>query len=243
MNLKSLLRCVHRHDIEHHPNCFQAGNVNQEQAINLFEENGKPWYNLEGLKIGYLDIESDGLKADFATMLSWCIKEKSGEVAYDIVTKDELFTGQGDVRILQSLVAEMQKYAIIVTYYGTGFDLPFIRTKAMHYNLYFPGYVNEVYENRSGATLVKSYPELFHFDLYYTVKAKMCLSRKSLANVCEYLGIDGKTPLKGSTWVKAKYGDAAALQEVLDHNIADVVILEQLHDRLEPFAKWTKKGV
>jgi uncharacterized protein YprB with RNaseH-like and TPR domain len=42
-------------------------------------------------------------------------------------------------------------------------------------------------------------------------------------------------------WRKAKYGDPAALKDVLEHNIGDVVILEALHDRLEPFSKFIKK--
>lgn len=220
------LYCSHRHNIQDHPYCFASGNVNPEQVKELEEETKKPWYQLDGLRIGYLDIESDGLKADFGTMLSWCIKEKGGDVLHDYVEKTELFEGERDQRIVESLIETLNTFNIIVTYYGTGFDLPFARSKALYYNLDFP-----------------PYQSMYHFDLFYPVKSKLLLSRNSLDSVCDYLGIEGKTPLKKETWRKAKYGDPEAIKEVLEHNIGDVVILEELHDRIAPFQKWCKKSI
>lgn len=242
-NLASKLFCNHRHSFEDHPRCFAAGNVNVEQAKSIYEENGKPWYQLDGSKIGYLDIESDGLKADFSTMLTWCIKEKDGNIAYDSVTKDELFNGETDKRIVESCVREMQKYKIICSYYGTGFDIPFLRAKALHYNTYFPSYIFEEHEMKNGNTRVVTVPELYHFDLYYTVKSKLCISRKSLDAACDYLGIKGKTSIDKEFWRKAKYGDSIALDYVLEHNAGDVNILEALHNKLEPFAKWNRNSI
>jgi uncharacterized protein YprB with RNaseH-like and TPR domain len=221
VNIIDRIRCIHRHAVHEHPSCFLSGNV-----VDKREDKSIPWYKEAGLKIGYLDIESDGLKADFATMLSWAIKEKDGKVYYDTVTKEELFNGTGDKRLVSTLLSTLSHFKIIVSYYGTGFDLKYIRSKALHYGLPFP-----------------EYGDIFHFDLYYSVKNKLCLSRSSLANATEYLGIEGKTPLKHSVWVKAKYGDPEALALVLEHNIADVKITEELHNKLEPFSKWTRKSI
>lgn len=243
-SLANKLFCSHRHDVDHHPMCFSTGNVDQNQAKALYEKIGRPWYQVEGLKIGYLDIESDGLKVDFATMLSWCIKEKDGSVAYDVITKEELFDGRTDQRIVASCISEMLKYKIIVTYYGTIFDMTFLRAKALHYDMYFPSYISEEKELKNGEVKVVTLPELYHFDLFYTAKSKLAsLSRKSLDNVCDYLNIKGKTPLDKETWRVAKYGDKDALGKVLEHNIGDVEILEQLHNKLTPFVRFTRKGV
>jgi uncharacterized protein YprB with RNaseH-like and TPR domain len=187
-----------------------------------------------GLRVGYIDIESDGLKADFSTMLSWCIKQKGGSIVYDAVTKDDLFNGVTDQRIIESCLNEMRKYNLIVTYYGTGFDIPFLRSKALHYGMDFPHY------HYNGTTLVH---ELSHFDLYYLVKSKLNLSRKSLDNACDWLGIKGKTPLDKDTWRAAKYGDPKALEQVVVHNMGDVKILEELHDKLSVFAKYTNRSI
>jgi uncharacterized protein YprB with RNaseH-like and TPR domain len=219
--LTKKLRCKHRHTIDEHPACFAQAEVVDRRPLKT------PWFEEPGMRMGYLDIESDGLKADFSTMLSWAIKPKGQhKVVTDVITKKDIFDGDIDKRLIESILDEMSKYKIIVTYYGTGFDIPYIRAKALHYGLRFP-----------------SFSELYHFDLYYTVKSKLCISRKSLDNACDYLGIEGKTPLDKDTWRAAKYGNKKALEEVLVHNVADVVILEELHDKLADFAKWTRRSI
>lgn len=231
------LRCIHRHTIDEHPACFVNGLVKGKVS----EED--PWFVREGFKIGYLDIETDGLKADFSTMLTWCIKEKGGKIYSDSITKEELFDGKADKRIVKSLIDKMKEYKIIVTYFGSVFDIPYIRTKALHYNMEFPAYIVYTEYTKSGKEIIRTKPELIHWDIYYTVKAKLNLSRKSLDNACDYLGIVGKTPIDKDVWRKAKYGDKDAIKEVLVHNRGDVKILEELHNKLVKFAKWERKGI
>lgn len=228
------VRCIHRHTIDEHPNCFGEGLVVDTRPIEV--QLAKPWFQQPGLRIGYLDIESDGLKVDFATMLSWAIKEKGGPVTTDVITKRELFKGTTDQRIVRSCIDEMRKYDVLCTYFGTIFDMTFLRAKSLHYNIEnFPKYTF------NGKKMV---PDLIHFDLYYTCKSKLAsLSSKRLENVCQYLGIVGKTPLDKDFWRLAKYGDVEALAGVLDHNIGDVAILEELHDKITAFGAWTKRGV
>ena len=214
--MKRVIHCKHGHTREEHPNCFLSGDI-----ISI-----KPdWF--EHLKIGYLDIEADGLKPDWGTMLTWSIKPE-GElfVMSDVITREDLFYGNRDKRIIQSMVRELSKYDVVVTYYGTGYDLPFVRAKALHYNLDFV-----------------DYGKIFHWDLYYTVKSKLHLSSNSLENVCDYLGIEGKTPLSKDVWRDAKYGDPTAIGKVLEHNKGDVIILENLANKLLPFVKLTKRSV
>lgn len=212
---KELPKCQHRHTIVTHPNCFP-----------------KYWYEEQGHRVGYLDIEATGLKANQAWMLSWAIRERNGNVKSDTILPDEIFLKPGvvninyDKRIVKSLLEEMQEYTVVVGYYSTNFDIPFIRTRAMHYNLRFP-----------------HYGELLHIDVFYQVKSKMNLSRKSLAVATEFLEITGKTHLNFSYWGLAGMGDVKAMKELLHHNLEDVRILEDLHKRLEPYCNTAKKSV
>ena len=224
--MNSQLRCVHRHTIKEHPSCFAAGLVKYRNDREFEKLTGQPWFKMPGTKIGYLDIEVDNLNADFGSLLSWCIKERGGETAYDVVTKEDLFNGTLDKRVVQSCVDEMSKYDIIVGYYSERFDMPYVRAKAMHYNIDFPGY-----------------GDVYHWDLYFLVRAKLKISSRSLANACDYLNIKGKTPIDKDIWRRAKYGDPEALAEVLSHNIADVEITEQLHDRLSFTRSWSRKSL
>lgn len=239
MTRKVELRCVHRQDIEHHPACFRKGLIKYPNDRAFERYGGKPWYQFDGYRIGYFDIETDNLNADWGTILTWCIKEKDGPIAYSINTKKELFDEKFDERLVAEFLDELKKYKIIVGYYSTGFDLGFMRAKALHYGMEFPGY--ELIKDEKNNWAAK--PELYHWDLYYTVKSKLKISRRSLDNACDYLGIEGKTPISKNAWRYAKYGNPDALEEVLKHNIGDVDILEQLHNKLEFAAKWYRRGV
>ena len=172
------------------------------------------------LSIGYLDIESTGFSANIDLMLSWCIKGRGvKKVAGDVIKREEIMSNKQDKRITQSLVDEMNKYDVIFTYYGTRFDIPFIRTRALYHGIDFP-----MYRQKS------------HKDLYYVVRSKLKLHRSSLMAATEFFGIDGKTRIKPEYWQKARWGDKKSLKYVYEHNIADVEILEDLHRKLEEHA-------
>jgi len=223
-----VLRCIHRHTIDEHPKCFKKGlvNYNFKDDRDWERKTGVPWYQFPGYKIGYFDIETDSLFADFGIMLTWCLKEKDGKIYHDEVTKEELFNGDSDKRIVKSLLDKMKEYKIVVGYNSDRFDVPFLRARAMRHGFDFPGY-----------------GELYTWDLYWTARSKLRLTRKSLDNVCDFLGISGKTPIEKDVWRAAKYGDARALKTVLEHNKGDVEILEKLHNRIEFTRKWIRRSV
>ena len=169
--------------------------------------------------IGYLDIESTGFSANIDLMLSWCIKPRGGKVVGAVITREELMSDNQDARIVEQLVDEMNKYDVIMTYYGTRFDIPFIRTRALYHGTQFP-----MYRQKS------------HKDLYYVVRSKLKLQRSSLMAATEFFGIAGKTRVRPEYWQKARWGDAKSLKYIYDHNVADVAILERLHRKIEDYA-------
>ena len=217
------IRCIHRHTIEEHPSCFALNRLTEKEYV---KQTGKPWYTYPGYKMGYLDIETTSFNADYGYMLTWCLKTKEGKVFYDKITKEEVFDYTFDKRIVESLVKRLKEYKILVTYYGTGFDIPFIRTRALIHNLEFP-----------------AYGEIYTFDLYYVVKSKLKLTRNSLDKACETLGIKGKTHVDTKIWQLAALGDENSIKKVLTHNRYDVIILEKLHNRLVFARKWTKTSI
>ena len=59
--------------------------------------------------IGYLDIETTGLKANVDIMLSWAIKTRDkDEVVSDVIKKSEVFNGKYDYRIMESLIKALK---------------------------------------------------------------------------------------------------------------------------------------
>jgi len=206
-------RCIHRHTIKTHPNCFRMGLIKYD------------WWTNK--RIAYLDIETSDLKADFGIVLSWCLKFKNEKFIYsDVITKKDIENRTFDKRIIESLLKELEKVDIVVTYYGTNFDIPFLRTRAERWRLDFP-----------------KFGFIYHWDLYYKVKRLFATRRKSLGVITHFLGIDGKTPLDPEIWFIAKYGDTKALEEILEHNEQDVIILERLHKRIEEYTRWDKRSL
>jgi len=170
-------------------------------------------------KVGFFDIESSGLNADFGWMYSWYIKTLGEEEYFHaVVTQDEIRDGILDERIIVELVEALKKYKRIYTFYGSRFDIPFSRTRALAHNLKFVPY-----------GLVE------HRDLWYLARRILKLHRRRLDNVCDILSIKGKTHLEPKTWIMANTGNTDALKYILEHNRMDVIILEKVYKRLAEF--------
>ncbi len=207
--------CIHRHTKKTHPNCFRRGLTQKLR-----------WYDEEELTLATLDIETSSLKANIGFMLSWCLKYRGGKVVHGIVNKDEIFKGTNDKRIVKELLDELVNVDVIITYYGTGFDIKFFRTRALYWKYNFP-----------------AFGSIYHFDVFYRARSLLATHRKSLDAVTTFFGIEGKTQIRLATWAKAMYGDKKALAEVLVHNIEDVKITEELFDLLEDYSKWTRRSL
>ena len=197
--------CRHGHTYLEHYNCYLQEKPSMEE------------------KIGFLDIETFGLDADFAVMLTWCLKERGGEIAFDTIKGRDFEEHRKaktlfnvDKRITKNLIEEMLKYDRLVTHYGRKFDIKFIRTRAILDGLDFPHF----------GTIVND-------DTYYMSKNKLKIHSNRLdtvVRVCE--GKSGKTHLDGNIWIPAVMGDAEAILYILEHNKIDVIELEKAWEKL-----------
>jgi len=147
---------------------------------------------LDEEKIAFFDIEASNLKANLGNMISYAIKPLGGPITYEQWTRAEAIDRDKlDRRIIKKLIKDLMKYDLIVTYYGTGFDNKFIRTRAM---ILFP-------EDDAG---FPPFGVLKHFDLYYAVRGNMSFYSNRLAVATSALGIVGKTPLPMSIHTDAR---------------------------------------
>lgn len=172
---------------------------------------------------GYLDIEASQLTASFGHMFSWAMKLRKGKILNDYIKARTL---KEEKRIVGTLLKALKSVDEVVTYYGTRFDIPFIRTRALYHELEFPEYMS-----------------MSHLDLYYVARSRMRMHSNRLATVSQFLGIQGKTPLEPEIWVQASFGDKEAIKYIKEHNIQDVIILEKVHDKLEPFMRGVQRSV
>jgi uncharacterized protein YprB with RNaseH-like and TPR domain len=167
-------------------------------------------------RIGFLDIEATSLNASFGYMLSYCIKRRGGEVLKRPIAPADIRAHRFDRNLCKQFLEDLGEFDRLVTYYGTGYDVPFLRTRCLHHKLDFP-----------------PMGSVFHTDLYYSVRGKLKLHRNRLEVACDILDIPSKGHrLTPPVWMKAQAGDKASIDYVLQHNVEDVESLEALWDRL-----------
>ena len=197
-------KCEHGHTGLEHYSCWLKSNPGEE-------------------KIGFLDIETTNLKADFGIILCYAIADDLSDDVYSrVITKKDLRTCL-DAKVILQCIKDMRQFDRIVTYYGTKFDIPFLRTRAISLGLDFP-----------------EYGEIIHNDLYYTVRNKLNISSNRLENACRTVfGVTEKTRIDADHWIKALMGDEDALAYIHDHNVKDVQETKRLYHRMETYRRKT----
>jgi uncharacterized protein YprB with RNaseH-like and TPR domain len=208
----SKLKCKHSHTYLDHWACYL-----EDYPGNFQEE-----------RVGYFDIEANNLKADYGLMLSWAIlDEKTGVTTFDCLSPKDARSADEDKRIVQSCVDTLRNYDRIVTYYGSGYDFPFLRARALMTGVEFP-----------------KFGEIGHKDLYFTIRSKFALSSRRLENACRQLvGTTGKTRIDAKYWRAAVLGDQKAMAYIVEHNIADVDDLRKLYHKTIEYSKGTKVSI
>lgn len=188
--------CKHRHNGLSHPQCF--------------DEQFPPE------SIGFFDIEATSLNASFGFALTYCIKKFGGAVLKRTVTPKDITQHRYDRSLCEQFLDDLGDFSRVVTYYGSRYDIPFMRTRCLSHDLDFP-----------------PFGSVFHTDLYYQVRSKLKLHSNRLEAACTAFGIEAKghklTPM---LWRDAGTGCDKALAHVLAHNEEDVVSLEGLWRKL-----------
>ena len=198
----------------------------RNKVFSLRLRNRNEWVKLE--RVAFFDIEASNLKANIGNMISYALKPLGEPVRYNQWTRKEAIDRDKlDRRLMIDLIKDLQEVDLLVTYYGTGFDNKFIRTRAMM--LHLPGF--------------PEFGQIKHFDLYYAVRGNLALYNNRLATATAALGIEGKTPLPATIWTDARLGYPDAMKEIKTHNIEDVKILEELYIEMLPHVKIIRKSM
>lgn len=204
--------CKHRHDYLTHFSCY----VSEKPSDAPFKE-----------RVGYLDIESTGLKGNWDYCLCWCIKVEGGEILGRHLTQREITGYKFDKGLMKELVDTINTFDRIITYYGIRFDIPFIKTRCEKWGIDFP-----------------AYRDLWQTDVYFIAKANLLLHSTRLMHVCDLLGIPSKEhKLIPDIWMKAKSGHVESLEWIFTHCKEDVTSLELAHDRLKKYTLPQKRSI
>lgn len=196
----------------------------RNRAWVLKETQSNGWIDDE--VVAAFDIETTDLKADVGFMMSWAIYYADGTVKSDRIKRREILNGKLDERIMKSFLKEIQNVDVLIGYYSTKFDVPYVRTRAEILGLDFP-----------------TYGQIKHLDLYYMVRAKLQLRNNRLATACEALGLEEKTHEPIGVWNDARRGVQSAIDKLWKYNENDSKITFLLWERMKKYRKVTRKSI
>ena len=211
-------RCPHRMNGYTHPRCYDRFHASEQ-------------------RIGFLDIETEDLRADYGIIFCYCILDAvTGKIHKDCITKEDIRRYRSikrgvipheDKRVLESLICDMGRFTRLVGHYSSRFDMPYIRTRAIMCGLQFP-----------------TFGSFVQTDTWMILKNKFKLSRNSLVNGCEKLvGMSEKDHLSLSIKHGCLRGEKWALKDTVKHCEQDVRDTERLYTLIYGYAKETGSSI
>ncbi len=165
--------------------------------------------------IAYLDIETTSTKADRGMVVAvGLLKGEEPEIRF-------AETPEGERKVLEWLRDELEDCEMLVTWYGSGFDIPFLCTRALAHNIDLSRLIN--------------IPML---DLCEWSRGHLLLSSYRLSSVARFLEIQKPANFHGAdvlTLFKlVERGDLEARRLIVEHCKADIVVLKRVHEKLKP---------
>lgn len=185
--------------------------------------------------VGWLDIEANGLKGNFANLISWYmeiwdVKTNKRKLIGDVLRRSDidLYTKRKaktrDKRIVESVLKALNDVDMVVCHYGVGWgkmDMPFIRTRTAF--------------NFGNLEPLKQHRNIRYFDTWPTAHKLLSLHSYRLDVVAEALGVKTqKSPVTAEHWVRGNDGDKESLEYIALHNRKDVKILREVFLKLAP---------
>lgn len=114
-------------------------------------------------KIAFFDIEASGLNGDYNSVLCVSVKPYGRRpFTYTVDTPGD------DHDVVEAAVESLSQYSCIVGYYSSGFDVPMLRTRMLSHGM-------------------GDFPPIYHIDLYFKLRSKLKMARKSQAQVLAFL--------------------------------------------------------
>ncbi len=213
--LHSHLCKAHGHDFISHYSCY----LKEKPLESPFIE-----------RIGIFDLETSGLKADFAYIFSYAILDDADDTVYGrVLTPHEIRSSVFDKKLVAEMCRDLKKFNRIVVHYGGDrrFDGPFARTRAIKHGCDFP-----------------LYKDILVTDTWLMSKNKLKLRSNRLAVICEFFGIEAKThPLTPDVWQTASAGNKESLEFIWTHNVEDVQSTKKVYHLLERYVNKAKTSL
>jgi hypothetical protein len=190
--------------------------------------------NKKGLNILFMDLENimrpehifhpgkrsrfggrqAGFCADLAYILVFGYKWLGQEAESIHLTKRQFKKNPlTDEPLLKPSLDIMEKADVVVTWYGSGHDVPFLNTRLAQQGLFLD-------------------PKIRHIDLFRVASKHLRLSSNSLNNTSKYFGVEQKTNISPKLWADCWAGNHDSLLEMASYCEQDCEVLSQVYNKM-----------
>lgn len=166
-----------------------------------------------------LDIEASNLAADFGIVLTFGSKVVGkGKVSVlnilDYPGKDLIARERNMLKDISEIMLSVDVW---LYHFGVYYDLPFINTRLLYHGLpVLP-------------------PNFAAIDTWRISRNRLKLRNNRLITISEFLGTeDEKNAIKPEQWIRALGGHRPSMDYIVEHNRRDVLVLEEIYNRLRP---------
>ena len=121
-----------------------------------------------------------------------------------------------DKAMLEQFVPIMESADEIVAHNGTRFDTPWLRTRCMFHD-------------------IPMAPDFMSLDTLTAARSKFYFNSNRLDYIAGYLQLGQKRPTTLALWKAVMADDSRALRKMMDYCRHDVVLLEQVFDRMNQY--------
>jgi uncharacterized protein YprB with RNaseH-like and TPR domain len=174
------------------------------------------------MRICFFDIETTNLNAFMGRVLTCGFLDLNAKEPYVFRGDEPKYKSRSqldDSKLVKAIKEELSTYNMIVGWNSKLFDVPFINARLA----------------KSDQQPVKSQ---FHLDLmYYSTGAAMRIGSRKLDNVSKFLlpNEEQKTAISWEDWGLAGIGDKKGMDQVVKHNLADLIVTRNVYWKLLPY--------
>lgn len=180
------------------------------------------------MKVTFFDTESTDLNANWGRLLCASFVDANSDNVLTVRKDEKPYRGRtkvDDAKLAVAIRDELEESDIVVGWNSILHDIPLVNARLAH----------------AGERLIRLGEKhgIVHVDLmYYSGGQTMKIGRRSLDFVSKFFGTEtAKTPLDGDTWQLAAAGDKPAMDAVVEHCEADILVLKELWPKLAPGVK------
>lgn len=161
------------------------------------------------------------MSADFGIILTFGSKfvgkgkvEVLNILDYQDKSKDLI---KAERRLLMDVSERMLTADVWLGHYACWYDLPFINSRLLYHKL---------------PVLPPNFSQL---DTWKIARNRLKLRNNRLITISEFLGTeDEKNAIKPEQWLRALSGHRPSMDYIVDHNRRDVLVLEEVYNRIRP---------